>query len=67
MSPDKLNLKPRVGEVVFPLGEPGNSPPFVIVKRDPSETRQKATGTGAKRKAARKAARRSRKRNRRAA
>ncbi len=67
MSPDEPDPKPRPGDIVYPLGESGNSPPFVVRKRYRSETRQEATGGAAKRKAKRKAARRARKRNRRAA
>ena len=60
MSPEEPNPKPRPGTVVFPLGEPGNSPPFVVAEDESKRPRRKVGN----RKAKRKAARRARKENR---
>ncbi len=65
MSPDQPDTKPRKarpGHIVYPLGEEGNSPPFVVVEDPAKKPRQKRrpSKVKAKRKAARKAKRKNR-------
>ena len=63
MSPDQPAplKKPRVGQVVYPLGEEGNSPPFVVTEKPkPRKKSSSAKAKARKRKAVRKARRKNR-------
>lgn len=65
MSPDQpADSKPRKakpGDIVYPLGEDGNSPPFIVVEKErPPRKGRKVRNRKAKRKAARKAKRKNR-------
>ena len=65
MNPDRFDeskpRKARPGDIVYPLGEEGNSPPFIVVEKERPPRKGRKVGN---RKAKRKAARRSRRKNR---
>lgn len=64
MSPDQPDTKPRKvrpGDIVYPLGEEGNSPPFEVVEKPkPPRKSMSAKSKIRKRRAVRKAKRKNR-------